>query len=69
MTETILILLAAGSIYFIPTIIASIMNVKANEKIYAFNMLTGWTVIGWFAALIWALSAPTKHQVRFNSLA
>ena len=41
--------------YFLPTILA---RHKADfTGIFLVNLLAGWTVIGWFIALIWACSA------------
>jgi hypothetical protein len=41
--------------YFLPTILA---RHKADFMgIFLVNLLAGWTVIGWFIALIWACSA------------
>jgi Superinfection immunity protein len=45
------------SLYFVPTIIARNRDVEDYGKIFFFNVLLGWTVIGWLAALIWSLRA------------
>lgn len=49
-------------LYFLPTIIArdkiDVMGV------FLVNLLFGWTVIGWFVALIWACSAERYIPVR-----
>jgi hypothetical protein len=46
-------------LYFLPTIIG---RHKADATgIFLVNLLFGWTVIGWFIALIWACSA--EHYV------
>lgn len=42
-------------IYFIPTI-AGRKKRNANA-IFALNLLLGWTVLGWVAALVWALTS------------
>ena len=49
-------------LYFIPTIIA--FNRKHRQKwvIFAINFFLGATAIGWFVALIWALSSDEKSQ-------
>ena len=48
--------------YFLPTIIG---RHKADALgIFIVNLLFGWTVIGWFAALIWACSAERYVPVR-----
>ena len=44
-----------GLLYFLPTIIGR--NKSDAGAIFAVNLLLGWTVIGWFAALIWACAA------------
>jgi Superinfection immunity protein len=49
----ILAVLAAG--YFLPSFIAWGRNRAA--AIFALNLVAGWTVIGWLAALVWACSA------------
>lgn len=44
--------------YFIPALIA---RDKTNWRtILIFNLLAGWTVIGWLIALIWALKSKSK---------
>lgn len=49
--------------YFLPTGIA-IRRDKANlGAIFALNLLTGWTIVGWIIALVWALTVD-REQVR-----
>ncbi len=49
-------------LYFLPTIIG---RHKADVTgIFLVNLLFGWTVIGWFIALIWACSAERYIPVR-----
>jgi hypothetical protein len=49
-------------LYFLPTILA---RHKADFMgIFLLNLLAGWTVIGWFIALIWACSAESYIPVR-----
>jgi len=44
--------------YFLPTILG---RKKANSgAIFLLNLLLGWTVIGWVAALVWALTVDAK---------
>jgi hypothetical protein len=46
-------------LYFLPTIIA---RDKADVMaIFLVNLLFGWTVIGWFVALIWACAAAERY--------
>lgn len=51
-----LILIVGGLIYFAPSLIG--MNRKGSAGIFALNLLLGWTLLGWVAALVWALAAP-----------
>ncbi len=45
-----------GVIYFLPSIMAN-RNKKRNfNAIFALNLLTGWSFIGWVVALVWALT-------------
>jgi len=46
-------------IYFIPTIIAR--DKIHFKRIFIFNLLAAWTVIGWFISLVWALKAKSKN--------
>jgi zinc transporter ZupT len=43
-------------IYFLPGLIAHEKNRKNTTAIFVLNLLTGWTVIGWIIALVWALT-------------
>ena len=48
---------AVIAFYFLPTIIAVNRRHHQRTPIVLVNTLLGWTVIGWFVALIWAVSA------------
>jgi hypothetical protein len=54
---TFLVLLAL--LYFLPSIIGR--NKRAAGAIFLVNFLAGWTVIGWFIALIWACMADERQ--------
>ena len=46
-------------LYMLPTVVASLRRAHHVGLILLLNVFLGWTVAGWFAALIWALlSAP-----------
>jgi uncharacterized membrane protein YjdF len=50
-----LILLFVGlAVYFLPTVLALHRNCHATSLIAIINVLAGWTIIGWFAAMGWA---------------
>jgi hypothetical protein len=52
-------------VYFIPTLIA---RDKVNFKlIFVFNILTAWTMFGWFACFLWALKAKSKMSDTLTS--
>ena len=65
----LLLLCLLGCAYFIPCIVA--MNRKVNNctGIVLINIFFGWTVLGWFAALIWACSAETFTNAQVKMLA
>lgn len=45
-------------IYFIPSLVA--WNSKGFNGIAVLNIFLGWTIIGWIAALIWAVQSPKE---------
>lgn len=53
-----LILLILLVPYFLPTIIAFVRKHQNAAPILLLNLFLGWTLIGWIASLIWALSSP-----------
>jgi len=48
-------------IYFIPGLVGS--STKHGDGIFLLNLLLGWTILGWIAALIWAVSAEKKIKI------
>jgi hypothetical protein len=56
----ILVIMSVG--YMMPWIIA-VRREKKNQKIIClFNLLLGWTFVGWIIALIWAFSNDNNHS-------
>jgi len=53
--ENMTFLFLSAIFYFLPTILAR--HKEDFLGIFLVNLLAGWTVIGWFIALIWACSA------------
>ena len=47
-------------LYFIPTIVAAMREHHQQGAIFMLNLLLGWTVLGWAAALIWACTAVNR---------
>lgn len=52
--EILALLLIAG-LYFLPALVASSRQKRNAGAIFAFNLLLGWTFVGWVLALVWAL--------------
>jgi hypothetical protein len=48
--------------YFIPAIVAFARGHHNKWAILALDLLTGWTAIGWVAALVWALTSPSSPR-------
>lgn len=44
--------------YFLPTAVALLRGIKTPQGPILLNLLLGWTILGWVAALIWAACAP-----------
>ena len=61
----LLLLLFALACYFLPTFVAA-MRGKAHGTggVFIVNLALGWTVVGWFAAFIWACSGTTQTEKR-----
>jgi hypothetical protein len=46
--------LIIGFFYFFPSVLAKCRHHRDVQVIMAINLFLGWTLIGWFVALIWA---------------
>lgn len=51
------VLLFIIAAYFLPVVIAARRNHKNFMPILLTDVIFGWTVIGWFVALIWSFSS------------
>ena len=61
----LMLLIAAGIasvLYFIPTILAVIGRTDRWPLIFAANLLTGWTGLGWFLTILWAGHESSVHD-------
>jgi hypothetical protein len=56
---SVMFVVVAGVIYFLPSLVASARSHNNSTAIFAFNILLGWTFLGWVAAFVWALTADT----------
>ena len=53
-------ILLGAALYLLPSAVALARKHRQRVAIVALNVLTGWTMIGWIAALIWALTSERK---------
>lgn len=49
----------AIAFYFIPTFVAMNRDHRQAGAIAVLNLLLGWTLVGWVAALVWAATATS----------
>jgi hypothetical protein len=54
-------LLLAILLYFLPSIVGH--NKQNAAGIFVLNLLLGWTLIGWVAAMVWACSSDPRAPV------
>lgn len=47
-------------VYFLPSVIAVVRDARHQPAILALNLLLGWTIFGWIAALLWAVAEARK---------
>jgi hypothetical protein len=56
----LIILIIIGVPYFVPSIVAFARHHHNAWAIFALNLITGWTAIGWVGAFVWALTNPSR---------
>lgn len=49
-------------VYLIPSFVAVSRKHKSGAAIFALNLIAGWTVLGWFAALVWSLTGNVEKK-------
>lgn len=54
------LLIALCAFYAIPTIVACVKKHPARDGIAVVNLILGWTLLGWVAALAWAFNGAEK---------
>ncbi len=55
-------------LYFIPSMVAFTKSRQNFASIFALNLFLGWSVLGWVAALVWALKTKSSNRDRvFNA--
>ena len=55
--ENVFLFLGLTALYLLPALIAAMRNHHNALAIFVLNLLTGWTAIGFIAALVWAFTA------------
>jgi Superinfection immunity protein len=63
-SAAVLVLVALGAIYFLPSIIAGSRGHMA-AAIVTLNLLVGWTALGWILALVWSLTSNTRENLQY----
>jgi uncharacterized protein YqhQ len=53
---------AVAILYFLPSIVAHKRDHNNATAIILINVFFGWTILGWFASLIWAVSNPPQRR-------
>ena len=56
----IVMLILLIGLYFLPAIVASNRKHLSAGAIFVFNLLLGWTFLGWVLALVWSLTGNTR---------
>lgn len=56
----LVILTLIALFYFLPAVIANQRDTDHLGSIFLINLLFGWTILGWIAALIWAIVEKPK---------
>jgi nitric oxide reductase large subunit len=59
-----LFLVMALALYCLPAVIATKRKTRYRTYIMAINILLGWTVLGWLAALLWAVLEERDEEER-----
>ena len=62
--ETILTVVIAFLIYFLPSTIAFHRRVPNKWAILILNFTLGWTGVAWVAALVWSLTNSSRKQLQ-----
>ena len=64
-------IVAGLAVYFLPAVVAGLRRHRKALAIFALDLLLGWTLVGWIAALVWALKSadpadPARIVVNFG---
>jgi uncharacterized membrane protein YqaE (UPF0057 family) len=67
MIESLITLAIVLSLYLIPSIVAVKRRHCNTTPIILINVVLGWTLAGWFVALVWAFTSNTYPKVITSS--
>ena len=49
-------------VYMLPGLIAALRRHRNQNAIFILNLLLGWTLLGWIAALVWAATNDARQN-------
>ncbi len=55
-------LILIAILYMLPTLIAFARDIPQRGLVTVFNIILGWTLIGWLIAFLWARMAETTAE-------
>ena len=58
----VLLIIILVSVYFLPSIIATVRSHPERIFIDLLKRFLGWTIVGWIVALVWALNSDSKEK-------
>ena len=58
-----MIVLLVLAVYFLPSMLASRRECRSTAAIVVFNVIAGWTLLGWWIALAWALAGRIRGGI------
>jgi hypothetical protein len=58
-TITCIELILIAILYMLPTLVAYARDIPQRQTVTVFNIILGWTLIGWLIAFLWARMAAT----------
>ena len=53
------------ALYFVPAIVAYKREHNSALAILMLDLLLGWSLLGWIAALVWACTGDTRPRIEF----
>lgn len=62
------VVVALAALYFVPTFAAARRRHPNRISIFLLNLLLGWTVIGWIASLMWAITGRPNSDTSVDKL-